>query len=698
MSDHHIAGDEEELIVQQVDSLESEGPACNDRFSMTLKYTVDRGESEGILALQLGDKFKAFEKDLLDAIGPVLCERVRNIRDLESGVDPNARLTPKVGRVQRQKLHTNLVLRKKRSHSRTNLSPLKRCKPLEGRSRTARKSSTGAVCAEVPGEEAYPDSDGGDSDDSDPEDGVVVLEDFTEMVRVDNRDRIGEFYVDALKQIGQTVGKKIIKAWIVVRQPGKQSNNPYNGGLTKEQRAGDLAAQGIDPHNPGKKTAPDWWCTQDNYMKGEGCRHREPDHLRKPERLFFMPIMLRFTGSIKHPQFPSVDVLRKCTEGIEMKPEQCHMLNTMYNVREKEQQYEDGGMGNHILWILRLCPLTVPLDGDACIYIPKPKPQSRPARKKKGESTEPSDWKEPNRERYASIYPLEELAATQSSSAISSLDSSFTSVQSPLIKMEDQHCFECPGSMQAPGFEHQGNPFIDAHGPMLTNPAMDPHDMFAVNAQLGQDAMNTAPLCVIPPYTSRGNECATQPVAFVEENRGRQLAKAMDSRPRRPASVMKHETTSSYPPLWGCSFEHYDFKDDTCTPGGRFRKTQTSAGRPLTGEPIDITSDRYHAHGQPSHVQNRLCAMSGCPNSHSIDRRLPLYMQLDNCARYGCHPSHHDDAYCGHATNQMLQQQGFLPNPYSEDLNGGYATAPLPMQQDELEALMAPNRPFFSLT
>ena len=79
-----IASGEEKLIVQQVDLLESGGPACNDHFSMTLEYTVDHGESEGTVVLQLGEKFKAFEKDLLDAIAPVLCERVRNIRGKSS--------------------------------------------------------------------------------------------------------------------------------------------------------------------------------------------------------------------------------------------------------------------------------------------------------------------------------------------------------------------------------------------------------------------------------------------------------------------------------------------------------------------------------------------------------------------------------------------------------------------------------------
>ena len=204
--------------------------------------------------------------------------------DLQAGVSPDARLTPKAGRVQGQKLHTNLALRKKRSHSRTSLTPLKRCKPLENCSRTGGKSSTGPVRAEVLGEEACSDSGEDDTDDSDPEDGVVVLQDITEMVRVDNRERIGEFYVDALQQIGQTFGKKIMKAWIIVKHPSKQSTNPYNGGLNKRQLVGDLAVQGIDRENPGEHTSPPWWCTQKNWRQGKGCRHKEPDHLKKPGR------------------------------------------------------------------------------------------------------------------------------------------------------------------------------------------------------------------------------------------------------------------------------------------------------------------------------------------------------------------------------------------------------------------------------
>ncbi|KAL8972687.1 MAG: hypothetical protein Q9183_000405 [Haloplaca sp. 2 TL-2023] len=658
---------------------------------MTLKYTVDHGQSQGTVALQLGEKFKAFEKDLLDAIAPVLCERrpspLLTMVDLQAGVKPDARLTPKAGRVQGQKLHTNLALRKKRSHSRTSLAPFKRCKPLENRSRTGRKGSTGAVRAEVPtfGEEACSDSGEDDTDDSDPEDGVVVLEDITEMVRVDNRERIGEFYVDALKQIGQTFGKRIMKAWIIVKHPGKQSTFPYNGGLSKRQLTGDVAAQGIDKENPGKYTRPPWWCTQENWLQGKGCRHKEPDHLRKPERLFFMPIILRFTGMTEHPQMPTVDVLRKSTELFDMRPEQREALDTMYHVREKEQQFEDGGM-----------------DGDSYIYVPKPKPKSRPARKKNGGLTMPSDRNGPRRERYSSIHSLEEWTQAQPSSAMGSLDPSYTSVQSPAVKVEDQRRFEYPGVIHAPGFEHPENPFANVYSPMLTNPDMQSHDMFAPDAHLGRDTMIMAPPSLIPPFGGRSNGCATQPVASTEGNRGRQLPRQIEPRPRRPTSVPKQQTTSSYANGWPCTFKQYDFIDDTCALGGGFRKTQTSAGRPLQGPPIDITSDRHHAHGLPLHEQERVCATFGCPNSHTIDRREEPWIQAANCARYHCHPSRHDDEnfYGGHAAMQLPYQQEYHPSLHGDDTHDGRTAMQLPTQQDaassiDLDALMATNRSFF---
>ena len=384
-----------------------------------------------------------------------------------------------------------------------------------------------------------------------------------------------------------------------------------------------------------------------------------------------------------------------------MRPEQREALNTMYHVREKEQQFEDGGMGNQILWILCLCQLTVLVDGDSCIYIPKAKPKSRPARKKNGGSTKPSDSNGPRRKRYASIHSLEELTRAQPSSAMGSLDSSYISVQSPLIKVEDQCRFEYPGPMQAPGFEHPGNPFANVHSPMLTCPGMESHDMFAPDAHLGQDTMNTAPPFFIPPFMGRGNGCATQPVAFADGNRGRQLARQMEPRPRRPASVMKQQTTSSYPDHWPRTFDHYNFKDDTCASGGGFRKTQTSAGRPLVGPPIDITSDRHHAHGLPLHVQERVCAPIGCPNSHTIDRREPPWMQVAKCAQYHCHPNHHDENfYGGHAAMQLPHQQEYHPSPHGEDTHGGHAAIQLPTQQDnvssiDLDALMASDKSFF---
>lgn len=149
---------------------------------------------------------------------------------------------------------------------------LKRLKPIEGCSAAP---ETHAKCTHLEG-------DDGESEDSDDDEGEVVLEEDTEQVRIDDRDRLDRFYRDSFTQNGQSHLKKVMKAWIKTRQPRKQSENPYNGGKSRRVRDHDRERFGISDDNPGRWTAPSYWCTQIDWEIGKGCRHREPDHLKKP--------------------------------------------------------------------------------------------------------------------------------------------------------------------------------------------------------------------------------------------------------------------------------------------------------------------------------------------------------------------------------------------------------------------------------
>ncbi|EGG00183.1 uncharacterized protein MELLADRAFT_112093 [Melampsora larici-populina 98AG31] len=76
---------------------------------------------------------------------------------------------------------------------------------------------------------------------------------------------ISQFLEGKFGQLQQNLCKLVCKAWIKVIEPKKQTKFPYRGGDTRK---------------------PDWWPAD--------VRHKEPDHLAKPER---MRLMLAILGS-----------------------------------------------------------------------------------------------------------------------------------------------------------------------------------------------------------------------------------------------------------------------------------------------------------------------------------------------------------------------------------------------------------------
>ncbi|KAI5790183.1 hypothetical protein EDC01DRAFT_616572 [Geopyxis carbonaria] len=79
-----------------------------------------------------------------------------------------------------------------------------------------------------------------------------------------DNDAVTTFYMTRLRQMQQLMCKVVSKAWIKVIEPKKQSNFPYNR---------------------GDESKPSWWPRE--------VRHKEPDHLMKPERLTLLLTMLR---------------------------------------------------------------------------------------------------------------------------------------------------------------------------------------------------------------------------------------------------------------------------------------------------------------------------------------------------------------------------------------------------------------------
>lgn len=131
----------------------------------------------------------------------------------------------------------------------------------------------------IPNGAKTPETDEDDdyvSDADDELDGVLDGEEgeeyHTQAIKI--RDLL-EWYTTALKMMGQLACKDIGKIWIKACHPKKQTTHPYNGGATNKK---SLRLYGFG----GALTKPDWWPPMVGWEEGKGCRHQEPDHIKKP--------------------------------------------------------------------------------------------------------------------------------------------------------------------------------------------------------------------------------------------------------------------------------------------------------------------------------------------------------------------------------------------------------------------------------
>lgn len=93
-------------------------------------------------------------------------------------------------------------------------------------------------------------------------------------------DSLEDWYDFAFRSMSQLALKDIAKAWIRICVPKKQSTNPYNGG----RRAAESLARWPGTNYTGHFTKAIWWPKDvgwDDIDGATGCRHREPDHIKK---------------------------------------------------------------------------------------------------------------------------------------------------------------------------------------------------------------------------------------------------------------------------------------------------------------------------------------------------------------------------------------------------------------------------------
>ncbi|KAL2868222.1 uncharacterized protein BJX67DRAFT_380417 [Aspergillus lucknowensis] len=158
---------------------------------------------------------------------------------------------------------------------------------------------------------------------STPTNNMVALE-------IGDTDKVQDYYETALKHFQQINCRLIAKAFIKFIEPRKQVKHPYNGG---RPRAGAPPGEKGDP----ERTKPEWWPA--------GVQHKEPDHLKKEQRLRLLIHILRKLGKFNITAEKLEEVARdskrqlRPEESIEEKME---ILNEIFKVRKLEERFERG--------------------------------------------------------------------------------------------------------------------------------------------------------------------------------------------------------------------------------------------------------------------------------------------------------------------------------------------------------------------
>ncbi|KAK2749838.1 hypothetical protein FQN57_005252 [Myotisia sp. PD_48] len=152
-------------------------------------------------------------------------------------------------------------------------------------------------------------------------------------IKIGDTEKIIAFYENSFKTFQQINCRQVAKAYIKLIEPRKQVKHPYNGGR------GALGEKG-DP----EKTKPDWW--------PPGVVHREPDHLKKPERI---RLLIHIFRSLGESHGMTADKLEEAGRDAQrqIKPrERLEILDEIYRVRRLEESYERGEIdGNTIIYV-----------------------------------------------------------------------------------------------------------------------------------------------------------------------------------------------------------------------------------------------------------------------------------------------------------------------------------------------------------
>ena len=165
------------------------------------------------------------------------------------------------------------------------------------------------------------------------------------------------FYRNRFWCIKQKACREIAKAWIRTVNPKKQATNPYNGG--KERKKLGLKPKSKEAYELRK---PKWWPTREDWWPAEkDCRHIEPDHQLKWDRICLMLKILEECGEVDGPaprikgEITQIKVSIKQLEASTNQIKEQHLneretmelLTDIYNMKYRELAFHRGEMGKY---------------------------------------------------------------------------------------------------------------------------------------------------------------------------------------------------------------------------------------------------------------------------------------------------------------------------------------------------------------
>ncbi|GFF98645.1 hypothetical protein IFM53868_09894 [Aspergillus udagawae] len=177
-----------------------------------------------------------------------------------------------------------------------------------------------------------------------------------DMVRLEISDtpKVLEYYERSLKHFRQFNCRQILKTFIKFIEPRKQAKHPYNGG---KPPAGAPPSKRGDP----EKTKPKWWPAD--------VVHKEPDHLRKDQRLSLLIHIIRKLGRFSITTDQLQEIAHDCKQQLSG-PHKLQILDKVFRVRRIEEPYERGEVdANKIVYVVNRESNQKEKDGDSNVDL-----------------------------------------------------------------------------------------------------------------------------------------------------------------------------------------------------------------------------------------------------------------------------------------------------------------------------------------